>query len=202
VHVRVSRHGTRGAAIPCSTRKISPAALAVAPPAHEDHPHRCPALSEQSRAELTDGLVQLRAVLAAVELILDSRTAAGPYRDDALNRDALPIPAAVPIRDALPIRATVPIRDDADLPIPDTEVNQACRHALALLTPRESEVLLSIGRGQSNRRAAHVLHISEKTVKNHLSAVFSKLGAVDRTQAVVIGIRGGAIALDAPPTRA
>ncbi|KPI09471.1 transcriptional regulator, LuxR family [Actinobacteria bacterium OK074] len=77
----------------------------------------------------------------------------------------------------------------------DAAVDQVCRQALDQLTPREFEVLLSIGGGMSNRRAASVLHISEKTVKNHLSAVFSKLGAADRTQAVVIAIRGGAIAL-------
>ncbi|WP_176724976.1 helix-turn-helix domain-containing protein [Streptomyces sp. DvalAA-14] len=83
-------------------------------------------------------------------------------------------------------------------PDPDAETVQGYRHSLSLLTARESQVLLSIAGGMSNRSAAHVLSISEKTVKNHLSAVFAKLGAVDRTQAVVIGIRGGAITLDQP----
>jgi DNA-binding NarL/FixJ family response regulator len=162
--------------IPCATRKSSVAALVVAAPARECHPHHCATLSEQSRAELTDGLVLLRTALAAVQSILDNGPVGGPDLDAVLNRDQ-----------AYPL-------------VPNVEVDQACRHALALLTPRESEVLLSIGGGMTNRRAAHVLHISEKTVKNHLSAVFSKLGAVDRTQAVVIGIRGGAIAIDEPTT--
>lgn len=69
------------------------------------------------------------------------------------------------------------------------------RKALALLTPRECEVLGLVAQGKSNRQVANSLDISEKTVKNHLSAIFSKVGASDRTQAVVFGIRGGLVPL-------
>ncbi|MEU4179571.1 LuxR C-terminal-related transcriptional regulator [Streptomyces sp. NPDC026589] len=65
------------------------------------------------------------------------------------------------------------------------------REALALLTNREREILVLIAQGNANRQVAKELGISEKTVKNHLSAVFAKIGASDRTQAVVMGIRCG-----------
>ncbi|MET9844479.1 response regulator transcription factor [Streptomyces ossamyceticus] len=80
----------------------------------------------------------------------------------------------------------------------------AARTSLDLLTAREREILVLISRGNSNRRVAKALGISEKTVKNHLSAVFTKVGASDRTQAVVMGIRSGIVSIgepfdDAPP---
>ena len=45
--------------------------------------------------------------------------------------------------------------------------------------------------GLSNRRIARTLGIAEKTVKNHLAAVFVKLDVHDRTQAAVWAIRAG-----------
>ncbi|MFD9339721.1 response regulator transcription factor [Streptomyces sp. NPDC060028] len=71
----------------------------------------------------------------------------------------------------------------------------ACREPLSLLTAREREVLVLVSQGKSNRRVASSLGISEKTVRNHLSAVFSKVGASDRTQAVVMGIRSGIVSI-------
>ncbi|MFE2302799.1 response regulator transcription factor [Streptomyces sp. NPDC059445] len=70
--------------------------------------------------------------------------------------------------------------------------------ALAVLTARERQILVLISQGNSNRRVAKALGISEKTVKNHLSAVFMKVGASDRTQAVVMGIRSGIVSIGQP----
>ncbi|WP_309485292.1 response regulator transcription factor [Streptomyces sp. WELS2] len=53
------------------------------------------------------------------------------------------------------------------------------------LTCRELDVLRLLGRGLSNRLIARRLDISEKTVKNHLSSIYVKLGATDRTQAAL-----------------
>jgi DNA-binding NarL/FixJ family response regulator len=65
-------------------------------------------------------------------------------------------------------------------------------HASAqTLTSREAEVLLLLADGLSNRRIARTLGIAEKTVKNHLAAVFAKLGVHDRTQAAVYAIKAG-----------
>jgi len=64
-----------------------------------------------------------------------------------------------------------------------------------LLTPREQEILACVGEGLSNKAAARRLGISAHTVKFHLEAVFAKLGATSRTDAVARGLRGGLIVL-------
>jgi DNA-binding CsgD family transcriptional regulator len=58
-----------------------------------------------------------------------------------------------------------------------------------LLTPREIEILTAIGEGMSNKSAARALGISAHTVKFHLEAVFAKLGAANRAEAVAKGLR-------------
>jgi DNA-binding NarL/FixJ family response regulator len=61
------------------------------------------------------------------------------------------------------------------------------------LTPRESDVLRLIAAGYSNREIGQSLGMSEGAVKNHASAVLSKLGARDRTRAVLRGIELGVL---------
>jgi DNA-binding NarL/FixJ family response regulator len=61
------------------------------------------------------------------------------------------------------------------------------------LTNRETDILRLIATGHSNRDIAEILAISESTVKVHVSHILEKLGASDRTEAVVIGIRRGII---------
>jgi pimeloyl-ACP methyl ester carboxylesterase/DNA-binding CsgD family transcriptional regulator len=53
------------------------------------------------------------------------------------------------------------------------------------LTARETEILNGVARGLGNRELAELLRISEKTVRNHLTIVFSKLGISTRAQAIV-----------------
>lgn len=59
------------------------------------------------------------------------------------------------------------------------------------LTPRELEVLRLIAQGLKNRDIAKRLVISEKTVGNHVSNIFTKLQVNDRSQAIVRALRGG-----------
>ncbi|MGW7426991.1 response regulator [Streptomyces sp. NPDC054813] len=63
------------------------------------------------------------------------------------------------------------------------------------LTTRELEVLERIAQGHSNTRVAADLSLAAKTVRNHLSAIFTKLGVSDRTEAVILareqGLGGG-----------
>ncbi|HYP15314.1 MAG TPA: response regulator transcription factor [Bryobacteraceae bacterium] len=61
------------------------------------------------------------------------------------------------------------------------------------LTPREIDVLRLIAGGYSNREVADALSMSEGSVKNHASSILSKLGARDRTRAVLRGIELGYI---------
>lgn len=53
------------------------------------------------------------------------------------------------------------------------------------LTKREYEVLVLIAEGNNNKEIAEKLYISEKTVKNHVSGIFKKIGVNDRTQAAI-----------------
>ena len=62
-----------------------------------------------------------------------------------------------------------------------------------ILTPREIEVLRMIAEGLGNKEIASKLRISDHTVKFHISSIFAKLGASNRTEAVTIGIRQGLI---------
>ena len=64
------------------------------------------------------------------------------------------------------------------------------------LTPRESEVLVCITQGRSNREIAEQLHIAEKTVRIHVSAVLDKMRARDRTQATIYALQRGLVHLD------
>jgi DNA-binding NarL/FixJ family response regulator len=57
--------------------------------------------------------------------------------------------------------------------------------AAAQLTPREEEVLALVRAGMANKQIARRLGISERTVKAHLTSVFSRIGVVDRTQAAL-----------------
>jgi two-component system, NarL family, response regulator YdfI len=67
--------------------------------------------------------------------------------------------------------------------------------ALEPLTLREQEVLALLSQGFSNKAIAAQLHLSEHTIKFHIGAIFEKLNASSRTEAVAIGIRQGLIML-------
>ena len=69
------------------------------------------------------------------------------------------------------------------------------RIASAALSARELEVLQLLGKGKSNRDVAFELAISEATVKGHVTNILTKLGAIDRTQAVIIALKRGLIHL-------
>ena len=54
-----------------------------------------------------------------------------------------------------------------------------------MLTTREREILDLVASGGSNQEIAGQLFISEKTVRNHLTAIFDKIGVTSRSQAIV-----------------
>lgn len=61
------------------------------------------------------------------------------------------------------------------------------------LTPREYEVLVAMAGGATNAEIAAALQLGETTVKTHVSRVLMKLGARDRTQAVVLAYELGVV---------
>jgi DNA-binding NarL/FixJ family response regulator len=63
------------------------------------------------------------------------------------------------------------------------------------LTEREMQVLQLLAQGLANKQIALQLAISEHTVKFHISSVYSKLGATNRTEAVRLGVHQGLIIL-------
>jgi DNA-binding NarL/FixJ family response regulator len=95
-----------------------------------------------------------------------------------------------PINDSLLSRPRVAeqvLRQFQDL----TLMGKAMETLATPLTPRETETLKYVAEGYSNKQIAHVLGISEQTIKNHVTSILNKLDANDRTHAVVLALRQG-----------
>jgi len=71
----------------------------------------------------------------------------------------------------------------------------------APLTRRETQILTYIAEGNSNKEIAHILEISEQTIKNHVSAILRKLNANDRAHAVALALHSGWISPETKPRR-
>ncbi len=77
---------------------------------------------------------------------------------------------------------------------------------IATLTEREREVLGALARGGSNAAIGDALHLSEPTVKGHVTQLLAKLGVASRVQAVVFAyesgfVRPGEASEPAPPAQ-
>lgn len=64
------------------------------------------------------------------------------------------------------------------------------------LSSRELEVVRNLGRGLSNHDLGRILGVSEHTIKSHLKSIFSKLGVVDRAEAVARAYELGLVSVD------
>jgi two-component system, NarL family, nitrate/nitrite response regulator NarL len=62
---------------------------------------------------------------------------------------------------------------------------------IAALSPREREVVSLVAQGLSARKIADFLHISEKTVRNHLSSIYDKLEVADRLELALYAVKHG-----------
>ncbi len=74
-----------------------------------------------------------------------------------------------------------------------SSMGKSLEDVTAPLTPKEVQILTHVAEGNSNKRIANILGISEQTIKNHVSAILRKLNANDRAHAVFIAIRNGLI---------
>ncbi|HET7071694.1 MAG TPA: response regulator transcription factor [Nocardioides sp.] len=71
--------------------------------------------------------------------------------------------------------------------------NPDARDALAVLTNREREILLTMARGLTNGEIAAELFVSETTVKTHVGRILTKLGLRDRVQVVIFAYESGLV---------
>lgn len=71
-------------------------------------------------------------------------------------------------------------------PSPDSDAGR-----IASLTSREREIIALLGQGLRNQEIADALFINDKTVRNHLTAIFSKLGVSDRFELALFAYRHG-----------
>jgi DNA-binding NarL/FixJ family response regulator len=78
------------------------------------------------------------------------------------------------------------VTQQASMPSPDQKL-------ISQLSEREQEVLRLLASGLGNSEIAKTLFLSEGTVKNYVSVIFSKLGVTDRTQAAILAIRLGLV---------
>ena len=60
---------------------------------------------------------------------------------------------------------------------------------IARLSPQERQVLLLLAEGLTNRQIAERLYLAEKTIKNYVTSVLSKMGLTRRTEAAVYAAR-------------
>ncbi|EEL50822.1 MULTISPECIES: response regulator [Bacillus cereus group] len=72
-------------------------------------------------------------------------------------------------------------------------VKEEKQDSFSMLTKREKEVLREITKGRSNKEIAAELHITEQTVKTHVSNVLAKLEVDDRTQAALYAVKNGVV---------
>ena len=77
-----------------------------------------------------------------------------------------------------------------------TAIGMTIEDITAPLTSKEVQILTYIAEGNTNKRIASILRISEQTIKNHVSAILRKLNANDRAHAVFLALRNGWISMD------
>ncbi len=141
------------------------------------------------------GLTYLRAQFPQVPVVVVSAN-----EDPAVIRSCIEFGAAgfIPkTSDAETISAAIRAVSDGgtwvppDVDITQSPGNEAASLAKRLhsLTPQQMRVLLMLSEGLLNKQIAYELDISEATVKAHVSAILSKLGVENRTQAVIAASR-------------
>jgi DNA-binding NarL/FixJ family response regulator len=115
-------------------------------------------------------------VVAALEAAVQGLTALGPAEARALSRTAEGIPVVEVVEDTTEAEV-----DDAE-PGAAVPVREP-------LTPRELELLRYLAEGYTNKEIARAMVLAEDTVKKGVQTLIAKLGATDRTHAVVLALR-------------
>lgn len=127
-----------------------------------------------------EAIHRLRQVAPEIRVLLVSAYANPAIYDSAIESRA----EGYVSKDATPQEIVTQI-----LAVSDDRTPQKRR--LGALSDRERHVLKQVARGLSNKQIARQLAISENTVRNHLTRIFSKLRATNRTEAVMNALRDG-----------
>lgn len=77
-----------------------------------------------------------------------------------------------------------------------SSIKQSAVTNITPLSPRQAQILNQIAKGYSNRQIAHSFGISEQTVKNQVVSILDKLGANNRTHAVVLALLNGSLKIE------
>jgi DNA-binding CsgD family transcriptional regulator len=158
--------------------------------------HRAPKGDEHLRIAITspDILAQIRHVFAGKNLVVD--IVGMPYVDVAVRPAGDRVRSKPAVRDSGrapagpapgPLRAeyrlsVIPVDGDRPeaAPVPDA-VDDGIT-----LSQRQREVMTLMSRGARNAEIAEALHVTEKTVKNHINRIFRELGVDGRVEAVLL----------------
>lgn len=148
------------------------------------------------RVDGVDAIIQIRQHDPRARIIVLTT-----YRGDVRAVRALQAGAsAYLLKDMLRHELIDTIRSVADgrrAPIPPTLAASIAAHVVEdRLSPRETEVLVHVAAGLSNKRVGERMQISEQTVKAHMKSIMEKLGVGDRTHAVTMALRRGIISLE------
>jgi len=141
---------------------------------------RCPSVPVLALSDTPSGALVLAALQAGARGCLP-KTASGADLAEAARSLAA---GNASLHPAATMALLAQLRGDAPAPAPAEP-----------LTSREAEVLRGVAAGLTNKAIALRLKLSEHTVKFHLSAAMSKLGAASRAEAVAIAMQRGAIAI-------
>lgn len=136
------------------------------------------------------GLLDLRRDFPAVPVVIVSASEEARMRQGARDLGASAfIPKTAPLDEMREALAAV---RDGDVWFPDCEGGNEEDEdlaRLAILTPAQRRILALLSQGMLNKQIAFEMAISEATVKAHMTAIFRRLGVINRTQAVLLAKR-------------
>jgi DNA-binding NarL/FixJ family response regulator/putative methionine-R-sulfoxide reductase with GAF domain len=118
-------------------------------------------------------------VVAALQAAAEGLTALGSAEVQALTRAIEPRPVLEPVEEVVESAESEPDEGEPGAPVPVREP----------LTPRELELLRYLAEGYTNKEIARAMVLAEDTVKKGVQTLIAKLGATDRTHAVVLALR-------------
>ena len=165
--------------------------------------HRAPNGDEHLRIAITspDILAQIRHVFAGKNLVVDIvgmpyvdvavRPAGGRARKSAVrgsrrsHTDSHPGPGPGPLRAEYRL-SVIPVGDDRPESVAVCDPGPDAVGDEITLSQRQREVMTLMSRGARNAEIAEALHVTEKTVKNHINRIFRELGVDGRVEAVLL----------------